>query len=126
MFSSHGCSPLVRISGTQDQYKYIEILKKGVLPFKNTFYSGKTGFMYQQDGCGPHRAKRAATFLDANDVYVLPWPAKIPDSNPFGNEWSIMKRLLRMLPKYPTTADKLFELLCDLWNEVPNDYFRKL
>ena len=31
-----------------------------------------------------------------------------------------------MLPKYPNTADKLFELLCDLWNELRDDYFGKL
>ena len=31
-----------------------------------------------------------------------------------------------MLPKYRTTADKLFELLFDLWNELPDDHFRKL
>ena len=72
MFSSHGRSPLVRTSGTLDQFRYIDILKKYVLPFKNTFHSGNAGFMYQHDGCGPHRAKRVAAFLDASGVKVLP------------------------------------------------------
>ena len=34
MFSSHGRSPLVRISGTLNQFKYIEILRQYVLPFR--------------------------------------------------------------------------------------------
>ena len=113
MFSSHGRSQFVRISGSLDQFKYIDILKKCVLPFKNTFYSGNTGFMYQHDGCGLHCVKRVAAFLDANGVNLLWWSAPSPNLNSIEKVWSIMKRRLRMLPKYPTTADKLFELL--LW-----------
>ena len=82
--------------------------------------------MYQLDWCGPHHAKRVKAFFDAKSVNVLPWPAQSLDSNPIENVLSIMIRHLPMLPKYPTTADKLSELLCDLWNELPDDYFKKL
>ncbi len=39
MFSSHGHSTLIHISGTLNQSKYIEILKQHVLPLKNTHHA---------------------------------------------------------------------------------------
>ena len=50
MFSSYGCNLLVRINGTLDEYKYIGILKQCLIPFKNRYQAGNTGFVYQHDG----------------------------------------------------------------------------
>ncbi len=31
-----------------------------------------------------------------------------------------------MMPKYPTTAEEFFGLLCEIWNSIPEDYFIRL
>ncbi len=82
--------------------------------------------MYQHDRCGPHRSKKVKALLNANDVTVLSWPAQSPDLNPIENIWGIMKRRLRIMPKYPTTAEELFGQPCEIWNSLPDDYFIKL
>ena len=46
------------------------------------------------DGCGPHRAKNVAAFLDAEDVEVLPWTAQIPDLNSIDYVRAAMKHRL--------------------------------
>ncbi len=84
------------------------------------------GFLSQHDGCRQHRAKRVAAFLDANGVNVVPCPAQSPDLNPIENVWAIMKGHISILSKYPTTADKLLQHLCEIWNGLPGDYFIKL
>lgn len=123
LFSARGRSPLVLIDGTLNQFKYIEILSKYVLPFKTEFHPGNNEFLYQHDGCGPHRAKKVSAFLEAKGVEVLPWPAQSPDLNPIEHVWSIMKRRLRQLQKYPTTRDELFKHLCCIWDGLPDTYF---
>ncbi len=85
MFSAHGRSLLVRISGTLNQHKYIDILQQYVLPFKTTVHPINAAFTYQNDGCRPHRALKVGLYLKQNDVDVLPWPAQGPDLNPIGN-----------------------------------------
>ena len=82
LFSARGRTPLVRINGTLNQDKYIQILKQFVLPFKDMSYPGCTNFMYQHEGCGPHRAEKVSILLDAKDVNVLPWLTQSPDLNP--------------------------------------------
>ncbi len=126
MFLSHRRSPLVRISGTLNEFKYIEILRQYVLPHKHRHHAANLRFIYQHDGCGQHHAKRVAEYLNANDVNVLPWPAQSPDLNLIENVWGIMKRRLHTLPKYPNTADELYAQLCEIWSGLPDDYFTKL
>ena len=118
MFSARGRSPLVRISGTLNQEKYINILKIYVLPFKSVYHNGDNEFLYQHDGCRPHRAKTVSESLEAKGVDVLPWTSKSLDLNPIENVWPIMKRRLRKPDNY--------NQLCCIWNGLPYDYLSTL
>ena len=125
-FSSRGRRALVRIDETLNKDKYINILKEHVIPFKNQFNSGNNEFKYQHDGCGPHRARKVAAFLEANNVQVLPWPSQSPELNPIENVWAIMKCRLREIGTYPTTVDESYQNLCEIWDNLPSEYFTSL
>ena len=125
-FSIRGRTPLVRIDGRFNQYKYKEILQNHLLPFMHSKHGGKDDFVLQEDNCGPHRAKSIAKYLQNEGVSRMNWPAQSPDLNPIENVWGLLKNRLRKLPKLPTNRDQLFEILQSEWNSLPDDYFASL
>ena len=64
--------------------------------------------------------------MDAKNVRTLPWPAQSPDLNPIENVWSKLKKQLRNRSTYPSNADQLFAVLCDIWSAFPYSYFSTL
>ena len=70
--------------------------------------------------------KNGSLFLDAQGITVLPWPAQSTDLNPIENLWSVMKRNLRKLPTYSSTADDLLSQLCFIRDNLANEYLAKL
>ena len=89
LFCILGRSSLVRFHETFNNSKYIEISKHYILPFKQ-HHLGTMDFIDKHDGCGPHRVKSVAAFLDAEKVDLLPWPFQSPDQNPIEKVWSTM------------------------------------
>ena len=73
-----------------------------------------------------HHTKSVSSFLDTENVQVLPWPRKSLDLNPIKHIWAILKRRLRELSTYPATKDELFQKLSEVWNNLPANYFKKL
>ena len=89
-------------------------------------YGSTSDFVFQQDNCGPHKAKSVSSFLAGNNINVMKWPTQSPDLNPIDNGWAVLKRRIRERPEHPRNADHLFELLQDEWNDIPDDYFISL
>ena len=125
-FSMYGRTPLVRINGTLNQVKYREILENNLLPFARKFHGGVDNIVFQQDNCGPHRAKSVAKYLSENGISLLYWTPQSPDLNPIENAWAILKRRLRLSDTYPSNINALFYELSKIWNALPDSYFRNL
>ena len=125
-FSMHGRTPLIRIAGNLNQYKYKDILEKHLVPFAEARHGGFNKFILQQENCGAHRAKSVAAYLEAKGIDLLQWPAQSPDLNPIENAWAILKRRLRESSTYPSNADSLFAAISDVWDNMPDTYFKNL
>ena len=125
-FSIKGRTPLVLIEVNLNQALYLNILKHYLLPFADERHGSRENAIYQQDGCGTHRAKSVSSFLDAEKVQLLPCPAQSSDLNPIENTWAMLKRKLRTQSTYPTSKSGLFERLSEIWDKLPDSYFEKL
>ncbi len=82
--------------------------------------------IFQQDGCVPHRAHSISSFLEAEDITLLQWPAQSPDLNIIENAWAMLKRELRRNSTYPPSKDSLFNRLSEIWDSLPTSYCEKL
>ncbi|GFU27996.1 transposable element Tc1 transposase [Trichonephila clavipes] len=68
----HGRSQLLRIVGNLNSTQYInEVLQPQAIPF----LQGLPGAVFQQDNARPHVAKTVKSYLDSQQVQLLPWPA---------------------------------------------------
>lgn len=112
MISVHGVGRLHIVEGIMNQDKYIEVLKKKVVPDLKRLFPQGDG-IYQQDGAPCHTARRVKEFMDEQGVKILSWPGNSPDISPIENLWQIVKR--RVAQRKPTTKVGLIETLIDVW-----------
>ncbi|GFU01082.1 transposable element Tcb1 transposase [Trichonephila clavipes] len=112
----HGRSQLLRIMGNLNSTRYIkEVLQPQAIPF----LQGLPGAVFQQDNARPHVAKTVKSYLDSQQVQLLPWPAYSPDMSPIDHVWDIVGwRLARDLRPVAST-DELWLSIQTIWNTVP-------
>ena len=79
-------------------------------------------FIFQQDGCGLHRAKPIKYYLDAKGIQLLPWPAQSSDLKPIENVWATTKKQIRNGLTHFSNKEDLFQRLCTICEQQPYDY----
>ncbi len=70
----------MKVDETLKQAKYKEILDAEIIPFIKGNYERIEDVVFQQDNCGPHKAKSISTYLAQKNVRVMDWPLKVPTS----------------------------------------------
>ena len=108
--------PLVLIKGTLDAKKYIDLLKKYLIPFINELKNNNNDeFIFQEDNAPCHTAIITRNWKIKSNINVLPWPAQSPDLNPIENLWNELKRKLKKNEIKAKNKKESFNLLKDEW-----------
>ena len=121
-----GVGRLVRVDGTMDRFKYIQVLRKGLLGTLRDYKMKPSDIVFQQDNDPKHTAKSTHEWFDEHGFILLPWPAQSPDINPIENVWDHLARRLAKRSVQPTTEDELWEALQEEWYKIDVGYIQKL
>ena len=95
------------IRGTIDSKKYINMLEKRIMPFK------EENMHFQHDNAPPHKAKITQEVLMNSKISVLEWRLFSPDINPIENIWWIFKQKVQQCNS--TTLEELQVAIMDIW-----------
>lgn len=107
-----GRRKLVKIEGTLNSAKYIEVLKSHLLQDL-----GDTD-IFQQDGAPCHRSRATRQFFTDEAVTVLEdWPAQSPDLNIIESIWAELKKKVR--ERMPKNLDELWSFCEEEWQKIP-------
>ena len=112
----HGRSQLLRIVGNLNSTRYInEVLQPQAIPF----LQGLPGAVFQQDNARPHVARTVKSYLDSQQVQLLPWPAYSPDLSPIEHVWDFVGQCLTRDPRPVASTDELWLRIQTIWNTLP-------
>lgn len=123
--SVHGTSRLSIVDGTMNGKKYIEVLRSRLLPQINEWF-GENDYIFQQDSAPCHTSRLVKTWMEENDVQLLPWAGNSPDMNPIESLWAILKDEIHLVPI--ATKNDLITRLIHVWfhSEKIKDSCKKL
>jgi ribosomal protein L30E len=107
----HGVGKIVRIDGTMNSRKYIEVLCDGFLETLENLKLNVTDIIFMHDNDPKHTAKDTKEWLKINKINVMNWPAQSPDMNPTENLWNIIDQRIRKRPEKPKNSDELWEFI---------------
>ena len=91
-----------------------EILRPLVVPCVT-----RNALTLQQDNARCHTARVCQTYLQQQNVNVLPWPAFSPDLSPIEHLWDVLDRRIRLRNPLPQNRVQLSQALTEEWARIP-------
>lgn len=122
--SYHGTMSMVGVEGNMDSKYYCEVLEQALLPDATQRYGDIWTFV--QDNASIHSSNYSKSWLEANDVHVLQWPAKSPDLNIIENVWGTMARKVYAHGRQYSNVGELSDAIQIAWDNMPNAYIKTL
>lgn len=119
--SMEGLGVCWNIDGRLNSRKYLEILDNVMLPSVRQRFPDDN-FIFQHDNCSVHTANCVRSYLDENNVEVLPWAAKSPDMNPLENIWGIMVTKMQKQNVIPLNKNHLWSLIEETWESLAESH----
>lgn len=113
--TSNGSGPICRVNGIMDQYVYINILRKHLLPFAAEKMA--PDWIFQSDNDPKHTSKRAKKFLVNKGINAMIWPSQSPDLNPIEHLWNDVDKVVK--EKKPSNLDALYTIIEEAWKNIP-------
>ena len=77
-----------------------------MLQLREWFPNGEP-FVFMQDRAPCHSARSVKSYLEEENIPLLPWPGNSPDLNPIRNIWELVKR--EVAKEMITTETRLIE-----------------
>jgi transposase len=95
-----------------------QVLEAHLCTFYHHMKEERPEVIFQQDGAPSHTSKLAKQWLVDHGISVFPHPPSSPDVNPIEPVWHELKKLIRALPRSPTTVLKLIQAVRDAWDTL--------
>lgn len=122
--SARGVGKLCFLEGTVNASKYQQILENELLPSIPKLQSPEKEYIFQQDNASCHTARSTKSWLAANNIPLMEWPANSPDLSPIESLWGKMKQSLRKNPA--RTLEELRIRLQEIWDSITQEDCQKL
>jgi hypothetical protein len=123
-YSEVGC--LYKITDILTAAKYKQILIHHTLPNGRALIGNN--FVLQHDNDPKHTAMVVNQYMENKTgdgtLTVLDWPAQSSDMNIIKQVWTYMEQ--EKVKRAPTNLQQLWEVLQDIWRNIPLDFIQKL
>ena len=121
-FSHDYRTPLYFFDDPVNANTYQRVLQNHVVPL---FRQHPELQFFQHDNARPHTARATTTFLQVNNIAVLPWPSLSPDMAPIEHVWDELGRRVAR-GRRPQTLHDLRRALAQEWAQLPQALFHNL
>jgi hypothetical protein len=104
---------------------YIRILENIMVPSVAIAYPNND-YIFQQDNCSVHTARRVTEWFENHNISVLDWPSRSSDLNPIENMWGLLVTKLKQSRLVFANREELLTAISDARQSLPQDYHRNL
>ncbi|GFS77933.1 transposable element Tc1 transposase [Trichonephila clavipes] len=118
---------MITIASNCGKFEQYSIHKRSFRALRYTpFLQGLPGAVFQQDNARPHVTKTVKSYLDSQQVQLLPCPAYSPDMSPIEHEWDIVGRRIARDLRPVDSMDELWLRIQTIWNTLPQTDIQNL